>query len=224
MQTPAGNWHPAQGPRPGPASNELSSRGHPVGFVPRTTRRGNGVAEPDAAGRVTAGPTGAGLGRWVPGVRTFRHYRRGWLAQRPDGRAGPDGVSGPCGDGVRAGGRAPPDHRAVRNHRAAAGVRGVRPFTGDGAGARLRAGGGDRRDHPAAGGTRSGQGRRPCGHARDPHRAHDPAGRGRPSGVRDRAAVASGAAWLSVRDRDHDHGGPAPQAVRVLRGRYRSAV
>jgi high affinity sulfate transporter 1 len=37
------------------------------------------VAEPDAAGRVAAGPTGAGLGRWVPGVRTLRHYRRGWL-------------------------------------------------------------------------------------------------------------------------------------------------
>ena len=37
------------------------------------------MAEPDAAGRVAAGPTGAGLGRWVPGVRTLRHYRRGWL-------------------------------------------------------------------------------------------------------------------------------------------------
>jgi high affinity sulfate transporter 1 len=37
------------------------------------------VAEPDAAGRVAAVPTGAGLGRWVPGVRTLRHYRRGWL-------------------------------------------------------------------------------------------------------------------------------------------------
>ena len=38
------------------------------------------MAEADGAGRVTAGPTGAGLGRWVPGVRTFRQYRRGWLA------------------------------------------------------------------------------------------------------------------------------------------------
>ena len=38
------------------------------------------MAEPDAAGRVAAGPTGAGLGRWVPGVRTFRQYPRGWLA------------------------------------------------------------------------------------------------------------------------------------------------
>ena len=38
------------------------------------------MAEADGAGRVTAGPTGAGLGRWVPGVRTFRQYPRGWLA------------------------------------------------------------------------------------------------------------------------------------------------
>jgi high affinity sulfate transporter 1 len=37
------------------------------------------VAEADGAGRVTAGPTGAGLGRWVPGVRTIRQYPRGWL-------------------------------------------------------------------------------------------------------------------------------------------------
>ena len=37
------------------------------------------MAEPDTAGRVTAGPTGAGLGRWMPGFRTIRHYRRGWL-------------------------------------------------------------------------------------------------------------------------------------------------
>jgi high affinity sulfate transporter 1 len=38
------------------------------------------VAEADGAGRVTAGPTGGGVGRWVPGVRTFRRYPRGWLA------------------------------------------------------------------------------------------------------------------------------------------------
>ena len=38
------------------------------------------MAEADGAGRVTAGPMGAGLGRWVPGVRTFRQYPRGWLA------------------------------------------------------------------------------------------------------------------------------------------------
>ena len=38
------------------------------------------MAEADGAGRVTAGPPGAGLGRWVPGVRTFRQYPRGWLA------------------------------------------------------------------------------------------------------------------------------------------------
>jgi len=38
------------------------------------------VAEADGAGRVTAGPPGVGLGRWVPGVRTFRQYPRGWLA------------------------------------------------------------------------------------------------------------------------------------------------
>ena len=37
------------------------------------------MAEPDAAGRVTAGPTGVGLGRWVPGIRTLRQYPRGWL-------------------------------------------------------------------------------------------------------------------------------------------------
>jgi MFS superfamily sulfate permease-like transporter len=37
------------------------------------------VAEADGAGRVTAGPTGADLGRWVPGVRTIRQYPRGWL-------------------------------------------------------------------------------------------------------------------------------------------------
>ena len=38
------------------------------------------MAEADGAGRVTAGPPGVGLGRWVPGVRTFRRYPRGWLA------------------------------------------------------------------------------------------------------------------------------------------------
>jgi MFS superfamily sulfate permease-like transporter len=38
------------------------------------------VAEADGAGRVTGGPPGAGLGRWVPGVRTIRQYPRSWLA------------------------------------------------------------------------------------------------------------------------------------------------
>jgi len=37
------------------------------------------VAEADGAGRLTAGPMGAGLGRWVPGFRTIRQYPRGWL-------------------------------------------------------------------------------------------------------------------------------------------------
>jgi high affinity sulfate transporter 1 len=37
------------------------------------------VAEADGAGRVTAGPTGTGLGRWVPGFRTIRQYPRRWL-------------------------------------------------------------------------------------------------------------------------------------------------
>ena len=37
------------------------------------------MAEADGAGRVTAGPTGVGLGRWVPGIRTLRQYPRRWL-------------------------------------------------------------------------------------------------------------------------------------------------
>ena len=37
------------------------------------------MAEADGAGRLTAGPMGAGLGRWVPGFRTIRQYPRGWL-------------------------------------------------------------------------------------------------------------------------------------------------
>ena len=93
------------------------------------------MAEPDTAGRVTAGPTGAGLGRWMPGFRTIRHYRRGWLHH--------DLVAGlvltaflvPVGMGYAQAAGLPPITRAVRNHRAAAGVRGVRPVTGDGAGA-----------------------------------------------------------------------------------------
>jgi high affinity sulfate transporter 1 len=37
------------------------------------------VAEADGAGRVTGGPTGAGLGRWVPGLRMIRQYPKAWL-------------------------------------------------------------------------------------------------------------------------------------------------
>ena len=37
------------------------------------------MAEANGAGRVTAGPPGASLGQWVPGVRMIRQYPRSWL-------------------------------------------------------------------------------------------------------------------------------------------------
>ena len=155
-----------------------------------------------------------------PGTERDQDLQAAVVPQGPGGRTDPDHAARTPGDGVCGARRPAADHRSVHVDPLPGVVRGVRALQDPRPRSRLLARTHDRRNDPAAGGRERGSG--PRGRPRLGPRAPD--GRDhRPRGRR-RARLRGGPGLQAHDDRLperaglDDHGRPAPQALRLLRG------